>query len=393
MTVSMLVHRRRRVLIVNRVGHLGGVERVILTLARGLGALGYDPVLACPGGGALAASAAASGIAVADCDFDRMRITPNPLALMRYLEAWTRGAVQVEQLCRSLDIDLIYTHHPVGSLYAARAARRLGIPVVLHVHETLPAKPLYALALRRAAESCVRFICCSAAGHLLMSSVGADCRKGRTILNGVDWSLLGRPPPPASEVTGPGPHIGVFGVIEPRKGQDIFLSAAMRLAVVHPTARFWVVGPLALRDKRRYLASLHDMANALPLAGRVTFTGFREDVIRWMRAMDVVVQASVRHESLSMALLEAMILSRPIVATRVGGTEEAISHGHNGLVVPPGDAGALATAIDRALGPEGIELGARAAEEAERRFTPGIFCHQVAQVFDEVLTAGVEVTR
>lgn len=382
---------RRRVLIVNRVGHLGGVERVILNLASGLPRHGWEPILACPDGGELAEAARAQGLRVAPTPFDRMRITADPRVLLRYPLAWRQGAAAVERICRDEQVSLIHTHHPVGSLYARRAARSLGLPILLHVHESLPARPLYALALRQAARDYSRYIAVSGAGTALLASIGADLDRGSIIPNGIEARLLDGPPPaPAAEVTGPGPHIGVFGVIEPRKGQDVFLRAAELLARDHPQAQFWIVGPLALKDKAGFQAQIRAMAEKPVLRGRVHFTGFRADVGAWMQAMDVVVQASVKHESLSMVLLEAMALGRPIVATRVGGTEEGIRDGRTGLVVAPGDAPALAAAIARAAGPEGEELGAAAARSARETFAPEVFCRKVAEVYDQIVATHAE---
>ena len=380
--------RPRRVLVLNRVGHLGGVERVILLLSRGLGMHGYEPILACPDAvGELATAARRNGLPVMPVHFDRMRITANPLSLARYLLRWRHCAREVERICRETGAAIIHVHHPVGALYAASAARRLGLPLVLHVHESLPARPLYGFALRRAARCCAGLISVSSAGHALLRAVRVT-GPAATVANGTDLAASGAAPPETAEMLqGNGPHIGVFGVIEPRKGQDVFLQAAAQLVERHPTAHFWIVGGLALQDKRGYAEALHAAAEDPRLIGRVTFTGFRSDVACWLQGMDVVVQASKYHESLSMVVLEAMALGRRVVATKIGGTADAITDGHTGLLVPPGDASALAGAIDHALGPEGARLAAAAYGEARHRFSPERMCQGVAEVFDRILDA------
>lgn len=383
--------RRRvggRVLLVNRVAHLGGVERVILTLAAGLRRQGYDALLACPGRGDLPDAARDAGVEVLPCDFDRMRITANPLNLLGYPRAWLRGAADVARHCRERRINLLHTHHPVGTLYASRAARRLGLPLVQHVHEVLPARLPYTAALRFAGGACDRFLCVSGAGRALLESAGINPERADVVHNGVDPSFLGLgPPEPAPEVVGAGPHIGVFGVIEPRKGQHVFLETAAQLAERIPSARFWVVGKLALEDKAGHLRRLRAMADAPALRGRVVFTGHRRDVARYMRAMDVVVQASTHHESLSMALIEALSLGCRIVATDVGGTAEVITHGETGLLVPPGDAGALGAAVERMLARGAAGYADRALADSAR-FAPDVFCARVARIFDDVVRAG-----
>lgn len=380
----------RRVLVINRVAHLGGVERVLLTLAVGLRREGYEALLACPGHGDLPDAARAAGVTVLPCAFDRMRITANPLHLLGYPLAWMRGAADVERHCREQGVNLLHAHHPVGALYASRAARRLGLPLIQHVHEVLPAHLPYMAALRFAGGACARFLCVSGAGLALLESAGMASRRAEIVHNGVDPSFVdGSTVEPAPEVAGPGPNIGVFGVIEPRKGQQVFLEAAARLADRVPSARFWVVGKLALSDKSGHLRRLQAMADMPALRGRVVFTGHRHDVARYMRAMDVVVQASTHHESLSMALIEALSLGCRIVATDVGGTAEIITHGATGLLVPPGDAGALSAAVERMLAQTAAEYATRARADAAR-FAPDAFCARVARIFDDVARAGRE---
>src|SRR5206468_11827395 len=82
--------------------------------------------------------------------------------------------------------------------------------------------------------------------------------------------------------------------------------------------------------------------------GSVTFTGRRDDVPAVTTALDVAVLPSYR-EAQGLSILEAMALSRPVVASAVGGIPEMIDDGRTGLLVPPRDEGALAAAIVRLL--------------------------------------------
>ena len=375
----------RGVLTVNRVGFLGGVERVLVTLAAGLPDCGYHPTLLCPDEGALAAAARAEGIAVATFPLDRMRITADPRVLARYPLGWWCGARQVLRAAERTRARLIHVHHPVGALYAIPAARRLGLPLVLHVHEVLPAKPMYAWALRLAVRRAARILCVSDSARALLSVTSADPARVQVIHNGLDRRFLAGGITPAPEVSGPGPHIGVFGVIEPRKGQDVFLAAAAALARRYPAAQFWIVGPLALADKAGFRVRLEALAAQPGLAGRVHFTGFRPDVARWMLAMDVVALPSVGQESFGMVLAEALALGRKVVASATGGTAEAIADGVTGRLVPPGDAAALAAAVAGLLEADAEGTGARAAAATRARFAPELFCRRVAAVYDELL--------
>jgi glycosyltransferase involved in cell wall biosynthesis len=321
-----------------------------------------------------------------------MRITADPRVLARYPLAWHRCAAALEATCRAERIDLIHAHHPVSALYALRVARRLGIPMLLHVHETLPARPLYAGAMRVALRGASGVICVSEAARDLAAALGADPARSTVVHNGVDPRFFAAAPPaPAAEVrqAGPGPHVGLFAVIEPRKAQHVLLEAAAMLAGRFPSARFWIVGAAALQDKRDYAERLCRMAEAPSLRDRVIITGFRTDMPAWLAAMDVVVQTSVTLESFGMALAEAQALGRPVVASRVGGMPEVVIEEKTGLIVPPADASALAAALGRLLGDHELreKLGRHGAAAARRRFAPEVFRTQVAARYDALLRA------
>ncbi len=377
--------RERRVLLINRVGFLGGVERVIITLARGIKDHGYSPFLTCPPG-ELMERARSQGINVIPFSFNRMRISANPAVLAQYPLAWWRSAKHILRVASEQNISLIHVHHPVSAVYAGLAASKLKIPTILHVHDGLPARPLYSLALRHAVRHASRIVCVSQTARALVETVGIGPSKVEIIYNGIDPTFLDSRDAPAEEVTGPGPHIGVFGVVERRKGQHIFLEAATRVIQKYPTAHFWIVGPLALADKVEYLRELEALANDTSLRGHVTFTGFRADVARWMKAMDIVALTSVSHESFGMVLVEAMALGKLVVASNLDGPTEIIRDGVTGRVFEPGNPVSLSHAIEDLLKGDREQVAARAAQDVLTRFSPQLFAQRIACLYDSVLS-------
>ncbi|WP_164879539.1 glycosyltransferase [Afifella aestuarii] len=379
----------RAVLHVSRVGFLGGAERVILTLARGMKPYRYSPVLACPGGGDLAAAARSLSIPLADCGFERMRATSDPLALWNYLQAWRAGSRQIGRLLASGEIKLVHVHHPVGALYALPAARRLGIPVVMHVHEVLPIKPQHRLALRWTARHVDRFICVSGASRELLETIGVSHERIEIVPNGVDPAFIEKAARarPAAPIVDKGAryNIGIFGVIEPRKAQHIFLEAAEKIAAKEPGAHFWVVGPLALKDKEDYANRLHHMAETPALRGRVSFTDFQTDMPSWMAGMDVVALTSTSNESFGMVLAEAQIVGRPVVATDIGGVREAVCTETGGTLVPRDDADAVAEAVLAVLRQQEHVPASFVASIARKQFSPDVFRARIAEIYERVL--------
>jgi glycosyltransferase involved in cell wall biosynthesis len=368
------------VLTVNRVGFLGGVERVIITCAVGVQAHGFRPIIACPAPGALADEASRRGIDVRASQIDRTKATLSPSRWLRLLTALGAGRRQIVRLAQQERVALLHAHHPVGALYALEAARSLGIPLVLHVHETLPLRPLYALLARHVIPHCAAFVCVSEASRALMRRLGVPEHSIRVIHNSVDESFL-EPTRPVEELQGTGPHIGLFGVLERRKGQADFIRAAALLKDRHSTAQFWIVGPLSFADNADYLSELRRLAVVSGLADRVHFTGYRADIPNLMAGMDAVVLGSRGRESLPTVLIEACTLGRPVAATEVGGVREIIHDGKTGLIVPRSDPPALAAAITRLLGPEGTELAEQARVDARRRFSPARFADDISALY------------
>jgi glycosyltransferase involved in cell wall biosynthesis len=84
-----------------------------------------------------------------------------------------------------------------------------------------------------------------------------------------------------------------------------------------------------------------------PYRERFRFAGFRRDVLQLVKACDMGVLPSIHGEGLSKVILEAMFLGKPMIMTDIGGNQGLAEHGKSGLIVPPGDPGALAAALRR----------------------------------------------
>lgn len=136
--------------------------------------------------------------------------------------------------------------------------------------------------------------------------------------------------------------IGSVGRLSPEKRVDLVLAAAHRLAPDRPGIHVLIVGG---GDQR---AELEALAQRLRLGGRVTFTGLVPEVTSALIAMDVLVQPSDT-EGTPRSVLEAMAHRLPVVATDVGDVAELLDQGRCGELVPPGDAGLLAQAVERLL--------------------------------------------
>ena len=155
----------------------------------------------------------------------------------------------------------------------------------------------------------------------------------------------------------------VPGALETRKGHAVLLDAAALLAAGgERRLRYVFCGDGAAREAL--------VRAAAPLGDAVRFEGFRDDIGACLAAADIVVLPS-RKEGLGVAALEGAAAARPVVASRVGGLVEAISDGETGILVPPGDAPALAAAIRRLAADSALRarLGAAGRDRVLARYS------------------------
>ena len=141
------------------------------------------------------------------------------------------------------------------------------------------------------------------------------------------------------------------------------------------------------QGRRRYAEGLIRQAEALGIADRVRLVGECDDMPAALMLADVVVHASTRPEAFGRVVIEAQAMGRPVIASDLGGPVETVEHGITGWRVPPGDADALAQAIEAALAlpeEERAALAVRAREAVLRRYTVAAMQAATLEVYREV---------
>ncbi len=132
--------------------------------------------------------------------------------------------------------------------------------------------------------------------------------------------------------------IGIVAALAPHKHHENFLEAAKIVKGEFPKARFLIAGEGELEEE------LKQLSKKLNLENEIVFCGFRKDIPELISIFDIFVLSSYL-EGMGSVLLEAMALSKPIVATKTGGIPEVVKDKENGILVPPRDHQALATGI------------------------------------------------
>jgi glycosyltransferase involved in cell wall biosynthesis len=216
----------------------------------------------------------------------------------------------------------------------------------------------------------------------LEASFGIPARKLRVVHNGIDPAPFERPPDRGLLATlsdgAREPVVLTVARLSPQKGLDTLLAAARDV----PDARFVIVGNGPERP------ALESQAQALGVSGRVSFLGHRRDVPDLLHACDLFVLPSL-FEGLPLAVLEAMAAAKPVIASRIGGTDEAVVEGVTGLLVPPSDPAALAQAIRTVLSDPALagRLGAAGRARLHAEFSAQRMVHAVEATYDDLLAA------
>jgi glycosyltransferase involved in cell wall biosynthesis len=360
-----------------------GAEVAFMALAGPLADRGIDVVLASPPGGDLEERWTKTGrrhVALAVPDRQGIRAPGGRGAaagqLAAEVMATVRSVGRIVPVARTVDLvqsSSLWTH--LDCAVAGRLARR---PVVLDLHDIVrPGRG------RQVLTGAVRL----SAAAVAISGAVADCvgpsaaGRVRIMAPAVDLERF-RPGPADPEVrrrlssSASDPLVGIVGRIDPEKGVDLLVEAVAALGGAAGRARLVVVGTSGL-DSGGYRERLEADAGRL-LGDRVRFVGRTDDVPATLRALDVLVNASAA-EPFGLSVLEAQACGVPVVASRSGGVTDFLTDGENALLVPPGDAGALAGALERVL--SNPDLAARLAARGRAGAEEG---HGIESFADEL---------
>jgi glycosyltransferase involved in cell wall biosynthesis len=354
----------------------GGAEQVLLTLIAGLNRAEWCPVLIYhPSAGVTPLIERA-----ADLNVELWPVPSMPPGRV--------GASRVLRFERDVRVrrpDVFHAHltWPLACKFGLVGAIFAHVPAIVatvHLFVDFPVD-LSVLAQQQLIAAAVdRYVAVShdTAQHLIRK-LHWPANKVQVIHNGVTCGPTGPQPNHARRAHEAGherPVALTVARLDEQKGHRYLLEAAVQM----PDVQFILVGDGPLRS------SLEAQVQALGLADRVDFLGHRTDIRDLLASSDVFVLPSL-YEGLPLSILEAMAAGKPVVATQVGGTAEVVLAGETGLLVPPSDSTALATAIrsvvtDRAFAQR---LGSRGRVRVEREFSTAVMLRQVTSLYTELL--------
>ncbi len=385
-----------KVLYVNHTAEISGAERSLLGL---LGAL-PDSVQAWAAvpPGQLAVALERQGVPVSAIAGTAGSLRLHPLHTPRALGEMSRAAVQVRLLARRRRAEVVHANSIRAGLVLG-LGRLAPAATVVHVRDCLPAGLVSTASMRLIAATATTVV---ANSHYTARSVQAAAPGAHleVVHNAVDlerWDPARIDRARARARLGAAGErellLGVVAQLSPWKGQDTAIEALRLLREEGIDAHLLLIGSAkfvarATRfDNEAYVAGLRAQIARAGLGDRVSLLGEREDVPELMRALDVLLLPSLE-EPFGRAVIEAMALGVPVLATNVGGPAEIIDDGREGYLLAPRDAGAWAQAIARiAVSPDrGAALGLAGRRRAQRDFSLEQHARAMLDVYERAVT-------
>jgi glycosyltransferase involved in cell wall biosynthesis len=358
------------ILILNCGWGWGGLETHTLTLAAALSRKGHKVVVGCPRRGAVIENAAKYGITSRDVEV----VNSGDIFAM----------LKIISLVSKEGVDIVIAN--LGKEYwpAAIAAKLTGRKIMFVRHQADRLKKITCTLIARHVDKVVAVS--DAVREALLKS-GVPDRKIAVIHNAVDRRRFDPSHVDRAAVRrnlGFAQHdvvVGTAGKLHIEKGVFDLLHAAEKLAGRYPALKLLYAGEGAER------AALEQEATRLSVRERVVFTGRRNDMERIYASMDIFVLPSTCREAFGMAIIEAMAMGRPVIATATGGIPEIVKDNVNGILIEPGDTAGLAGAISLLIDDE--QLSARIAagglSTVSGYFAEETFANAFEKVIEEVL--------
>jgi glycosyltransferase involved in cell wall biosynthesis len=347
----------------------GGQEKRILRELLGLTRASFRPLLACQPGSRIGQNAEARGLPV---EYLKIRANIDPLAVFQFIRMYHRYSV-----------DIVHTHSSADSWMAGTAAkispRHPSVVRTRHLSASFNNRLIYSFMADRVVTVG------SSTRRYMIQEKRIPERKVLTIPTGVDLSQF-NPQETREDLRGelgipPGvPVYGTVAVFRRMKGHRYLLAAVPEISRAVPGARLLLIGEGPQEN------NLQKMIEEMGIQESVIMPGFREDIARVLNTLDVFVFPSLQ-EALGTAVLEAMAMEKPVVASRVGGIPEIVREGRTGYLIDPEDPRAISGGVIRLLkdGEMRRQMGAEGRKLVENHYDTRRMVRQLEKLYYKLM--------
>jgi len=337
------------------VGEISGAEFSLLYLIRHLDKRRFLPIVACRRDGLLGRRLLKEGFRVVDITFPDLqknasriggfRFT-NPLVVFKNVLGLLKCTLKLTRVIRSEGVDIVHVNTMLPRLPGLLSAKLGGAKIIWHIRDFVVQRHW------------VRFYDWSSKFVDRVITVSDACRAQFsdkdgliTIYNGVDIRVFNFDEGLRAKFRGElgldngSLVVGCVGILDKRKGIEVFLEAAEKASRRVRNLKFVIVGsdPSENETYKRYLL---EKAKSLRIYENVFFTGFRENVVEALSGLDIGVISSTRPDPFPRTVIEMMAVGIPVVGSSVGGIPEAIADGVTGFLAEPYDSSEFARRIE-----------------------------------------------
>lgn len=350
----------RRILLVHANAELYGADLVCLYITEGMRAAGWEVEVIVPRAGPLVDRLESAGASVTFIDpLVLRRADLRGLRAVVFPLTWMANVWRLRRFARTRRFDIVHTN-TAPAMAGYRLARWTHARHVVKVQEFFWQDPRLVRLLERRLAKADRVVCIS---NGIRDQFSTPQLRSRCVVIhlGVDVEV---PPAPVEPLTSPTVSIVCVGRINVWKGQEVLLDAVALVRDRLPPVEVRIVGDV-YASEHHYRERLEAQVERLGLQDVVRFLGERRDALEIVANSDVFVMPSRQPEPFGLALVEAMALGRPVIATDAAGPSDIITDDVDGVLVPLADAGALGEALLRVINQP--ELARRMGDQAAVR--------------------------
>jgi glycosyltransferase involved in cell wall biosynthesis len=367
-----------RVLYVHGIGSIGGAERDLIALLCRLDRRVWQPAIACPEAGPLREVAQAQDVPTYPVNLPPWRKVSSLVSRQAAVRRLRTLLVDVQPVLVHVN-DIWWVPHTVRAV----AGLPHRIPIIAHVRQETQPRKVSQYALDR-----VDYVV--AVSHQVEQGVligGVESRRVRMHYSGVDCSAMA-----SSEeihnvraqhgIPRPALLIGTLANLLPLKGYEVMLDALPAVLAAVPAVHYLIIGG----GESEYGTRLNAMTVERGISERVHFAGFQKSIAPYLSALDLYVHPSLK-EAFGLAVVEAMVMAKAVVATTTGGLPEVVAEGETGLLVAPGDAESLAQAVISLLedNHRRVRMGLAGKVRAQEKFNLDASVAHIEQLYGDIL--------
>jgi glycosyltransferase involved in cell wall biosynthesis len=296
-------------------------------------------------------------------------------------------ALRLRTLLKQLRPDILHTYLLHSNVVGRIVGRLVGIPAIIGSERTIgQARRWGRLATRLTNPLTDAVEVNSETGaRAIENDLGVPAEKIEVVRSGIDLDAFGgsagRAETRSALGIADGQHLVLYvGRLRPVKGVEFGIRAFARASTQHPNMH------MAMAGEGEQLGYLDNLATELEISEKVTFLGVRNDLPDLFAAADSVLMPSL-NEGFPRTAIEAMAAGKPVIATGVGGTPEAIVDGETGILVPPKDVEAMAEALVKLVGDPELQarLGAAGRVRAIQNYSVDNYVARLDGLYRQLL--------